>query len=318
MLDTMTIGHALRRSRELAGISDRSAARSIGVSRSTLRSWEADRAVPDTEQLSLAAGLYGHGVQDVWASRAPLTSPEEPGVLLVGSERVTISSDDTGSLDDSVIDNRVVLSRYIAAVRRQRGLEPDDSIELRAVDLAALSTVLNLDDDSLQALLTELLDLTPAGAQWAVRSMLVGGLVALAATGMLGTSWFASPVSAAPVATPPAVAEAAPLTVSPDVSVPGTSIERDTTDVEVSDAALTVERTSPFSLGTAQVSSTSVSRDPGTSPFSVDDVNEAAVVVDPPVFRVATGYRPMDQLFAPDDVAATSATPPAALPPADA
>jgi transcriptional regulator with XRE-family HTH domain len=270
MLDTITTGHALRRSRELSGLSERAAARALGVRRATLRAWEADQATPDAEQIELATVVYGHGTEDVWAERAPLVDPEQPGLLVVGSERITVwSNGDAGQ-----VDNRDVIARYLAAVRRQRGVEDHDDIALRADDLGALSMVLDLDDDELQSILMELLDLTPAGAQWAIRSMLVGGLVAMVATGALGSSWFAPNVSASPaeVRPPAEVAEVivddvvidavvepaadAATDTTTDVSVPGVAVERgpeateateelitgDDVPVEVSETPLTIER----------------------------------------------------------------------------
>ena len=231
MLDTITTGHALRRSRELAGLSERAAARSLGVRRATLRDWEADRVVPDAAQVELAALTYGHGAEDIWAERTPLIDPEQPGVLVVGSERVLVWYDGT----PGTVDNRDVISRYLGAVRRQRGVDDNDEIALRSDDLAALSMVLDLDDDGLQQILMELLDLTPAGAQWAIRSMLVGGLVAMVATGALGSSWFAPTASADSTASarpPAAVAEVVvddtTIEASTDVSVPGIAVERET------------------------------------------------------------------------------------------
>ncbi len=229
MLDTITTGHALRRSRELAGLSERAAARALGVRRAALRDWESDRVVPDPAQIELATIVYGVGAEDIWAERTPLVDPEQPGVLVVGSERVPVWPDG----DPGTVDNRDVISRYLAAVRRQRGADEHDEIALRSDDLAALSMVLDLDDDQLQQILMDLLDLTPAGAQWAIRSMLVGGLVAMVATGALGSSWFAPSVSAdssADVRPPAAVADVVvedATDVTTDVSVPGIAVERD-------------------------------------------------------------------------------------------
>ncbi len=229
MLDTITTGHALRRSRELAGLSERAAARALGVRRATLRDWESDRVLPDATQVELAAITYGRGAENIWAERTPLIDPAQPGVLVVGSEQVHVWPDG----DPSAVDNRDVIARYLAAVRRQRGVEEHDDIRLRSDDLAALSLVLDLDDDGLQQILMDLLDLTPAGAQWAIRSMVVGGLVAMVATGALGSSWFTPSVSAdtaAPARPAAAVVEVdidAAVEDSTDVSVPGIVVERD-------------------------------------------------------------------------------------------
>ena len=224
MLDTITTGHALRRTRELAGLSDRAAARALGVRRSTLRDWEADRSAPGPEMVELAALVYGHGAEDIWAERTPLLDPEQPGVLVVGSERVLVWPDGTAG----AVDNRDVIARYLAAVRRQRGVDDRDEIALRSDDLGALSMVLDLDDDQLQQILMDLLDLTPAGAQWAIRSMLVGGLVAMVATGAIGSGLLAPSASAdtSTDARPPAAVAEVVIDESTDVSVPGIAVER--------------------------------------------------------------------------------------------
>jgi transcriptional regulator with XRE-family HTH domain len=284
---TMTTGHALRRARELADMSERAAARSLGVRRSTLRDWEADRAAPDAEQLAAAVRLFSVDLETIWPDRRPLVSADDPGVLNVGTERVPVETDPVLDAEGvRRVDNRVVLTRYLAAVRRQRGLDPTDRVDLRAVDIASLAHVLDLDDAALEHELAELLELTPAGARWTMRALVVGGLMAIGATSAIGSTWF-SPVTAAPLdtATPVTHVVDVATTVGPETATPTT---------EVSDQALvqtpsTVEAPSTeLAPPTTQAPSSDVATPVGdpASPFSTDP-SSIAVELAPAVFAVA-------------------------------
>ena len=325
---TMTTGHALRRARELADTSERAAARSLGVRRSTLRDWEADRAAPDADQLAAAVRLYSVDLETIWPDRRPLISADEPDVLRVGDERVPVETDPVIGPDGvRRIDNRVVLTRYLAAVRRQRGLDPNERVDLRADDIASLANVLDLDDTALEAELAELLDLTPAGARWTMRALVVGGLMAIGATSAIGSTWF-SPATAAPLesATPVThVVDAA--TVAPDEAAPDTG----TPTTEVSEQALVqtpnTAEAPPTELAppTTQAPSSDIATpvvDP-SSPFSTEP-SSIAVELAPAVFAVAPATEwspvdtspfsttPNDQVDA--DVQAALPAPPAELP----
>jgi len=208
MLDETTTGHALQRLRELSGMSERRAARAIGVPRKELRAWEQHTLTPDADEISRAVNVYGHDLRDVIATRRPLTDPERPGVLLVGDEEIVVAE----HLEPAVSPhdaNIAVLRSYLAAVRRQRRVADGDVVELRADDLSSLAIELDLADEQLQGLLARLLDLTPAGAQYTTRALLVGALVAVIASGAVGSSWLAPSASAAapPIAPDPVVAE---------------------------------------------------------------------------------------------------------------
>lgn len=243
-----TTGPTLRRARELAALRERPAARALGIRRSRLRDWESGAAVPDADEMARAIELYSADLRQIWPDRQPLASVDEPGVLVVGDERIDVRTDPMMNADGVTdFDNRVVLSRYLAAVRRQRGLTSADPIELRASDLASLAAVLDLDDAALESELMTLLDLTPAGARWATRVMVVGGLMTIAATAVVGSSWFAgdgagattveaaAPAAIEAMVPPPAAATFAPEALADDAPV----------DAEVVSTSGTV--TSPFS-----------------------------------------------------------------------
>ncbi len=208
MLDETTTGQALRRLRELSGMSDRVAARRLGVSRSELRDWEAHRRRPDADQLARCVEVYGQDVESALAIRTPLTQAGRPGVLVIGDEEVVIA-DHLAHAAGSHAANEAVLGSYLAAVRRQRGLPAGSVVHLRSADIGSLAIELDLTDDHLQELLAELLDLTPAGAQYTARALLVGALVAVMATGLVQSSWFTPNVSASPAA--PAAELASPI-----------------------------------------------------------------------------------------------------------
>lgn len=296
---TMTTGHALQRARELADMSERAAARSLGVRRSTLRAWEAEQRAPDADQLAAAVRLYSVDLETIWPDRRPLISAEEPDVLRVGAERVPVETDPVIDPDGvRRVDNRVVLTRYLAAVRRQRGLGPTERVDLRADDIASLAHVLDLDDDALESELAELLDLTPAGARWTMRALVVGGLMAIGATSAIGSTWF-SPATAAPLetATPVTHVVEAPTVADPAVS------DLATPTTEVSEQALvqtpsTVEAPSTeLAPPTTQTPSSDVATpvaDP-SSPFSTEP-SSIAVELAPAVFAVApaTEWSPVD------------------------
>jgi transcriptional regulator with XRE-family HTH domain len=293
---TTTTGHTLRRARELAGMSDRAAARSLGIRRSRLRDWESGALTPDADELARAIDLYSADLNQIWPDREPLVSPHEPGVLVVGDERIDLSDATLGPDGDTTIDNRVVLSRYLAAVRRQRRLDRNDPVELRANDIATLATVLDLEDTALESELADLLDLTPAGARWTARAMVVGGLMAIGATAIVGTSWF-SPVDAAGATTVEAVAPAASTaTFAPEVTATTEVSERAT----VQFAPAEIDPDAPVD---AEVVSASATPSPFTTEPTATEVELA-----PAVFAVApaTEWTPVE-----DGPSATAELPPA-------
>ena len=223
---TIDPGPRLRRARELAGLRERSAAKTLGVRRTQLRAWESGTDTPDADELARLVELYSADLAQVWPDRQPLLSPAEPGVLIVGDERVDLHLD-----TDSPIDNRAVLTRYLAAVRRQRGEAADARVELRAADIDSLATVLDLSDVDLERQLAELLDLTPAGARFTARAMMVGGMTVIAATTLVAGSWFTSPATADATPTRDLPVATAPALFSPEGADPAATI--DVVDAEI-------------------------------------------------------------------------------------
>lgn len=276
---TTPTGGALRRARELAELSVGGAARRLGVSASTLRAWESGRAEPDEFQLDAAIALYGSDLYSIWPDRTPLVTDEDPETLVVGDERIDLRVDAFGLRPD----NRTVLVRYLAAVRRQRGVRVDANVELRGADLMALSAVLDLDDRSLEATLTELLDLTPAGSRFTLRALAVGSLMAIGAGAIVGASWLAPNTGDAAAAPSQDTAVTVPVEISDEAAVlfaPGTGPD----ELQAGGAA-GVSDTAGLS------SSTDASRPAAPrSPFSTEPRAQAELVeaeLTPAVFAVA-------------------------------
>ncbi len=226
-----------------------------------LRDWESGAEVPDADELARAIELYSADLNEIWPDREPLVSSDEPGVLVVGDERIDLRTDPTLSADGvTTIDNRVVLTRYLAAVRRQRGLGTGEAVELRATDIASLASVLDLEDTALEAELAELLDLTPAGARWTARAMVVGGLMAIGATAIVGSSWLA-PAGATTIET--AAPAAVTATFAPEVA-PTTQVSA---RASVQFAPDTVDPDAPVE---AEIVPAAPAADGTASPFSTD------------------------------------------------
>lgn len=292
---TQDTGRALRRARELSGTTERSAARSLGVRRARLRGWEQGSIPMDADDLERAIRLYSTDLEQIWPDRRPLVSDAEPGVLLVGDQRIEVGG-----------PNRTVLTRYLAAVRRQRGLSSDATVELRANDIASLANVLDLSDAALESELAELLELTPAGARWTARALAVGALMAVGATTVIGGSWL-SPAGATTIDATAAAAEAPAAVFTPEVAAVEISAE-----ASVQFAPAPVDPDAPIEAEVV-LDETSAA---APSPFSTEP-STAPVELAPAVFATApaTEWSPVDD--APGaDAAGAAVIDTAALPPA--
>lgn len=198
MLDDSQIAAALGRLRTLSGLSQRVAARSIGVRLTVLRSWEARQSSPTRAQLTDALRVYGHDVEQVLTPRTGLRRPDEPGILRVGSTVIATAAI-RADHDNGHEANRRIIAEYLAAIRHERRVDSLEAVELRAVDLGHLAAELDVSDGQLSDLLAEQLNLTPAGALFATRAVLVAALMSFAAITTLGNGWLqtASPSSTA-------------------------------------------------------------------------------------------------------------------------
>ncbi|MGB6058503.1 MAG: helix-turn-helix domain-containing protein [Microthrixaceae bacterium] len=196
MLNQPDTADALKRLRELSGLSRRSAARQMGMDKRTLRSWEEGHATPDQDQVDRATRIYGRGLDWLLADRQPITDPAEPGVIRVGSQTIDIAEIRRNHpvIHDA---NRATLNAYVDAVRQARGVPVSGIVELRSLDIRLLASELDISDPEIGDLLADVFNMTPAGAQSATRAVLIGSLMAVAAAGMIGATWFAPAASAA-------------------------------------------------------------------------------------------------------------------------
>jgi transcriptional regulator with XRE-family HTH domain len=185
-METLTAALTLRRARELAGVDPHDAARRLGVRPGQLRAYEAGQCAVPASVLSDAAAVYGAPEVTV-VSGVDLPVPGDPRFIAVGTERIPVA--------DAHHDNPALLQRYVAAVRRQRGLGPHGPVELRAADVAMLAGLLDLTDEDLERQLGEASGASTGSTRRAARSLVLSGLVILAAD-MAAPSGTAAPSSA--------------------------------------------------------------------------------------------------------------------------
>lgn len=253
MLDDSQIAAALGRLRTLSGMSQRAAARGIGVRLAVLRSWETRQSSPTRSQLATAIAVYGHDVAQLLATRTEIDSPSSPGMLQVGStliDTLEIRANNENPTDA----NRRILSEYLAAVRHERGTKTLEAVELRSVDLAKLADVLDISDSQLGDILADQLNLTPAGGLVATRAVLVAALMGVAAITTIGTGSAISRSNGS--------GQAAPKLGTPvtQVEVVGSPL----TELDHSDAPPWVARTQEASDSSAAISTDLVPLTPPT------------------------------------------------------
>jgi transcriptional regulator with XRE-family HTH domain len=143
----VTIGGAawlLARARAAVRLTPEEAAEAIGLPVATVEAWEAGAARPTPAELAAASRVY-----EVNLARLPgLAEGRDvvealPDGLRVGGRVVPVTWGET--------PNREVLARYVAAVRAERGVGPDEPVPLRHTDVAALADLLDIDDVALVA-----------------------------------------------------------------------------------------------------------------------------------------------------------------------
>lgn len=170
---TVVAGPALRRARELAGMDRSAAARAVGVRRRDLRGIEAGYRPAATTVLERALSVYGDEDLDL-PPRQDLRHPTDPNLLVIGDEVVRV--------DPFRDDDRRVLADYVAAVRRQRGLDPEAEVPFRSADLVQLASVLDLAAPDMERQLRLAAGMDDVSARRAARLLVLTGL-ALALAG---------------------------------------------------------------------------------------------------------------------------------------
>lgn len=166
-------GPALRRAREMAGLDRADAARRVGVGRRDLRGIESGVRPVSTTVLERAISVYSDDDLDL-PPRQDLRHPTHPHLLVIGDEVV--------HADPFRDDDSDVLADYVAAVRRQRGLDPDAEVHFRSADLVQLASVLDLAAPDLERRLRRAAGMDDVPARRAARLLVLTGL-ALALAG---------------------------------------------------------------------------------------------------------------------------------------
>ena len=147
-LSSPRLGVLLRDARKHRSSTRRRVASQIGATAGQLRQCERGDASVPSSLLGALADCYGEDLAAEIAVRAPIQVDARR--LVVGTEEVTLASDDVGEL----------LSAYVAIVARLRHAKAGAPIVLRADDLAALSTASGQSSEHIEARIAELLDCT--------------------------------------------------------------------------------------------------------------------------------------------------------------
>src|SRR5918999_5551529 len=213
MSERRSTGNRVFAAREAKGLSLRRAARRLGVSPRVLRGWERGREdIPFAVRQGMVK-LYGLAPEVLVPERPGRSAAgrdERNGTIRIGS--VTFTAQDAN--DDS-------LRAFLAAVRRERGLAPDEPLAVRASDAAMLAELLGGTAEEIVRNLQRLLGLDEREAvelgRWMFRKTAIAGALAVGlAAGVVGTGTFSANPPAATAAEINAPASAAPAPVDPD------------------------------------------------------------------------------------------------------
>lgn len=140
--------------RESAGLDRKTVARKSDVPVRRLRRWESGEEIPADVYLEAYATACESTPTELFPVRDRMEFDRKSTLMRVGAAVVSI-------VDAS---NEVVLQTYLRLVRQQRGLWPDDSVQLRGSDIDMLSSVLDLRDDCLEDRLVSQIGMSPAAA----------------------------------------------------------------------------------------------------------------------------------------------------------
>lgn len=153
-IPAIRVAELLRTVRIGAGVSDRDAARALGIRTRRLRRWEEGEEIPSDSELEAFAGVCGRVVDELFPQRDRMEFDPRSLLMRVGEQVVSIVEP----------DNEVVLTTYLRLVREQRGLKPENPVQLRRTDVDLLASVLDLHDMSLEDRLVSQLGMTPQAA----------------------------------------------------------------------------------------------------------------------------------------------------------
>lgn len=161
MSKKQAIGGRILAAREAKGLSLLQAARRLGVSPLTLRRWEQGREDIDMADRQTMAVVYGTSPQYLVPERpAVLERDEACAVIRIGSVAFTLDGSDDQTL-----------RRFLAAVREERGVDPDVPLRVRESDAAFLADLLGGSADAIASTLRRLLGLTDGEADEFSRSL---------------------------------------------------------------------------------------------------------------------------------------------------
>ncbi|HVM40196.1 MAG TPA: helix-turn-helix transcriptional regulator, partial [Acidimicrobiia bacterium] len=181
------IGRRLLAMRRQSGLSARSAAALLGVSRADLRAFELGKSAAPHAVLDRLASIYGCRPSDLVDERNGEAVDVAPSHVQVGSAARRLSPE---------ASDEEVLRQYLSAVYELRSLRPGSDLPLRDADLALLADVLGDTTDEIEARLVELIHCSRDEAR-AIRRALLRRRLAIPATGLLIGAGAFTPAAAA-------------------------------------------------------------------------------------------------------------------------
>ncbi len=171
------VGSLLERARNASGIAEHDLASMLKVRVRTVRQWERGEFVPTDDQIEAIAATCGVRLIELLPSRTNLSYDSDTGTMRLGDHVLTLPA--------SMRDDDTVLGAFLGLVRRQRGLRPDQDVNVREEDLEALADALDLDDEELEERLVRIVGLSRRRAAIVraqlMRRRLTAGMVGLVA-----------------------------------------------------------------------------------------------------------------------------------------
>jgi transcriptional regulator with XRE-family HTH domain len=148
------IAETLLIARSSAGIDQKSLAKALDTSLRRVRRWETAEEIPSDAFLDRIGELCAVTAGEMFPARDHVEFDPRSMLMRVGTAVVSIVEP----------NNEIVLTTFLRLVRQQRGLWPDDKVSLRGTDVDLLSTVLDLNDETLENRLVHQIGLTPQAA----------------------------------------------------------------------------------------------------------------------------------------------------------
>jgi transcriptional regulator with XRE-family HTH domain len=269
------LGTVLQSTREEHSNSRRDVASHVGTTARELRRYETGAAPVPRGILTALAEFYGDDLDSHFAHRNPVQL--DPMRVVGGVEDAQVHS---GDGDEA-------LGTYVGILRRLPDPNSDRPVTLRAGDMAALSTALDVEPEHVKGRITELLARTTRLRRHQKvrrrKRILSGAGIGIAAATIAGFGTGAMVAALPSHADPLTATVAAPSTTVADA--PTTVAEPSTT---VSATSTTVSATSTTVAEPSSVPETTLATDPPTTTTTIVVIGAPITVIAPPTTTTTT------------------------------